>query len=102
MFVPHLIGGGMTNYSNIGETRESWLSAYENYLTKVIGLAQATRTSYLLIAGRLLAHIGKDGNFDRSMFTPSAIMEFMAADAAPRKGQGPGTTVAATRSFCAF
>ena len=92
----------MTKYTLIGETRESWLSAYENYLTKVLGVAPATRTSYLLIAGRLLAHIVKDGNVDRAMFTPSAIMEFVAADAAPRKGQGPGTTVAATRSFLRF
>jgi integrase/recombinase XerD len=102
MFLPQLIGGGMTNYSIIGETRVSWLGAYENYLTKVLGVAPATRTSYLLIAGRLLAHIFKDRNVNRSMFAPSAIMEFVAADAAPRKRQGPGTTVAATRSFLRF
>ena len=92
----------MTKHILIGESRESWLSTYENYLTKVLGVAPATRTSYLLIAGRFLNHLSRDGNIDRSMFTTSAIIEFVAADAAPRKGQGPGTTIAATRSFLRF
>jgi integrase/recombinase XerD len=102
MVLPLRIGGGMTKYTLNDETCESWLNAYGNYLTKVLGVAPATRTSYLLIAGRFLAHLFKDEIVDRSMFTPSAIIEFVAADAAPRKGKGPGTTIAATRSFLRF
>jgi site-specific recombinase XerD len=92
----------MTKFSLISNDRESWLRGFESHLTKVLGLAPATRTCYLLIARRLLTSIGKDDCVDRSMFTASAIIEFVQADAAPRRGRGPGTTISATRSFLRF
>lgn len=86
----------MMKYMHIGVTCEAWLSSYEDHLTKVLGVALLTRTSYMLIASRLLTHIFANGNVDRSMLTPSAIIEFVTADAAPRKGRGPGKTMAGT------
>jgi site-specific recombinase XerD len=56
----------------------------------------------MLIARRLLASICKDGGIHRSTITASAIIEFVQADAAPRKGRGPGTAISATRSFLRF
>jgi site-specific recombinase XerD len=92
----------MKKFSISGNEPERWLCTYEAHLTKVLGLAPATRTCYLLIARRFLASISKHGRVDRSMFTASAIIEFVQADAAPRRGQGPGTTISATRSFLRF
>jgi site-specific recombinase XerD len=92
----------MKKYILSGNNREDWLSAYENHLTKVLGLAPATLRSYLRIARRLLMSICKDAKIDRSRFTASAIIEFVQADAEPRRGQGPRTTIAATQSFLRF
>jgi site-specific recombinase XerD len=92
----------MTKYNSTGNDCESWLGAYENHLIKVLGVAPATRTSYLLIARRLLTSVCKDDTIKSSLFTASAIIEFVQADAAPRRGQGPSTTISATRSFLRF
>lgn len=81
---------------------DTWLRNYEDHLTKVLGLAPASRSSYLLIARRLLTRICKDDCVESSSFTDIAIIEFVQADAAPRRGRGPGTTVSATRSFLRF
>lgn len=90
-----------TNFSEATESQQ-WLTFYEEYLAKVLGVALATQRSYLVIVKRLLSSISPTGRIDSSMFTADAIIEFVRRDAAPRSGQGPRATIASVRSFLRF
>lgn len=81
---------------------EEWLAQYKDHLEKTCGLASATQRSYMLIARRFLARVSRKGHVKFAMITPAAVIRFVRADAAPRKGQGPNTTAAATKSVLRF
>jgi integrase/recombinase XerD len=78
------------------------LDRYNKYMEKTQGLADSTRRSYLLISKRLLESISRRGKVDQSRFTVRTIRSFVISDAHGRQGQGPNTTIAATRSFLRF
>ena len=82
--------------------RDACLDQYKNYMGKTRWLAEATQRSYLLIARRLLESLSKGRRIKLSLFNAAAVVEFVKADASPRSGQGPNTTIAATRSFLRF
>lgn len=78
------------------------LVSYRNYLAKVQGLALRTCDKYLYFAGRLLDSQITAGDLDWSSFTADRLREFVAKDAAPRKGFGPHGTATSVRSFLRF
>jgi site-specific recombinase XerD len=78
------------------------LVRYKDHLEKARGLATATQRSYLVIARRFLESLGSTRRINQSKVTAAAVIKFVRSDAGPRQGQGPNTTVAATRSFIRF
>jgi integrase/recombinase XerD len=78
------------------------LASYEEFLEKVQGLAPTTRRQYLRFASRLLNTISQSGPIPWPSLNADKIIEFVLADASPRKGFGPHTTSTAIRSLLRF
>lgn len=81
---------------------QQWLTRYEEHLGKVLGLAPTTRRQYLRFASRLLNAMNRSGLIEWSSINADKIIEFVLADASPRKGFGPHTTSTAIRSLLRF
>lgn len=88
--------------TNAAADIEEWSCRYKAHLDRVLGLSPATQRRYLCTANRLLLSLSKDGKVAASRFTAGAVVEFVRADAEPRQGSGPRSTVSATRSFLRF
>jgi site-specific recombinase XerD len=79
-----------------------WLTRYQEYLEKVLGLAPKTYQRYRFFATRLLESMSQQGVIEWSAFTADKITAFLQAEVAPRKGSGPHGPATAVRSFLRF
>lgn len=77
-----------------------WLERYQSYLEKVRGLSNETQRSYLHAAKRFLQSLS--GALSEGRLEASSVVEFVKLDAGQRKGHGPESTTARTRSFLRF
>jgi site-specific recombinase XerD len=82
---------------------EHWVKRYHTYLATVLGLAPTTQQQYCRFAARLLTWLNSgDDEIDWTTFTAERIIQFVTADAAPRRGFGPQTTTSGVRAFLRF
>jgi len=81
---------------------DQWLRQYEQYLAQILGAAASTRTSYLLIARRLLRACFGTAPLDWQVLQAQMISDFVQQEAAARMGGGRKLVTAGVRAVLRF